>query len=442
MSTGRTRRSAAGREEVAVEDETVRRTGRWRGVSALALVAGAVGILAAVPGLVLCGVVGIAFAAVSRSARPPPVTLRIERSVSESRPAPDETVTVTVEVENVGEAICNDLRVVDGVPPGLGVAEGSPRFATAPLRPGETASFSYGIAATRGVHRFESAFVLLRDTVGATERVARVPAATDTPLTCVPPLGFGIEGSLRDQTIDQPGRVLTDVGGSGVAFQATREYRPGDPLSRVDWNRLAKTGDLSTVDLREERAAAVVLLVDAREEAYRASGPEAESAVSRSVRAAGALYVGLTNAENPTGIAALSPDPYWLAPGSGPTHRAQVREALATHPAFAPAPPDEPFFPSIRLRRLRRRLPARAQVVVCAPVCDDALVRLLRRLDVGGHRVSVVSPDPTATDTPGSQLARTERRVRLSKLRAAGIPVIDWGDEPLAVALARAGGSR
>ncbi|RJS95657.1 DUF58 domain-containing protein, partial [Halococcus sp. IIIV-5B] len=97
---------------------------------------------------------------------------------------------------------------------------------------------------------------------------------------------------------------------------------------------------------------------------------------------------------------------------------------------------------SIRLRRLRRRLPARAQVVVCSPVCDDALVRLVRRLDVGGHRVSVVSPDPTATDTPGCQLARTERRVRLSKLRAAGIPVIDWDDEPIAVALARAGGSR
>ena len=442
MSTGRPRGASRDRESVAVGEEQVLRTGRWRGVSALALVAGAVGVLTASAGLVLCGVVGIAVAAVSRSARPPPATLRLERTVSEPRPAADEPVTVTVAVENTGDAILTDLRVVDGVPPGLAVNEGSPRFATAPLRPGETATFSYAVTATRGVHAFEPAFVLLRDTVGATERVTRIVAATETPLTCVPPLGFGVEGGLRNRTIGQPGRVLTDIGGSGVAFQATREYRPGDPRSRIDWNRLAKTGDLSTVDLREERAAAVVILVDAREEAYRAPGPDAASAVSQSVDAAGALYVGFTDAENPTGLTALSPDPCWLAPGMGPTHRARVREALATDPAFAPDPPDDPFFPSIRLRRLRRRLPSRAQVVVCSPVCDDYLVTLLRRLDAGGHRVSVVSPDPTTTDTPGGRLARTERRVRLSTLRGAGIPVIDWGDEPLAVTLARAGGTR
>ena len=134
MSTGRPRGASRDREPVAVGEEQVLRTGRWRGVSALALVAGAVGVLTARAGLVLCGVVGIAVAAVSRSARPPPATLRLERTVSESRPAADEPVTVTVAVENTGDAILTDLRVVDGVPPGLAVSEGSPRFATAPLR--------------------------------------------------------------------------------------------------------------------------------------------------------------------------------------------------------------------------------------------------------------------------------------------------------------------
>src|SRR5699024_7268000 len=71
MSTGRTRRRSE-HEEVTVGEERARRTGRWRGVSALALVAGATGIFTASAGLVLVGVVGIAFAALSRSAHPPP----------------------------------------------------------------------------------------------------------------------------------------------------------------------------------------------------------------------------------------------------------------------------------------------------------------------------------------------------------------------------------
>jgi uncharacterized repeat protein (TIGR01451 family) len=423
------------------DEERVRRTGRWRGVSALALVAGALGVFTSSAGLVLCGVVGVAFAALSRAGHPPAATVAIERTVNEPQPAPDETVTVSVTVENTGESVLPDCRVIDGVPPALTVASGSPRLGTA-LRPGEEASFSYDVTAARGEHRFEPAFVTVRDVAGAAERSTHIRATTETPVRCVPSLDVGFDVPLRNQTIGQPGRVLTDIGGSGVAFHTTREYRLGDPLSRIDWNRKAKTGDLSTVDFREERAAAVVLLIDARKEAYRAPDTDTEPAVERAITAAGALYVALTDEENPVGIAALSPDACWLAPGAGAAHRARVREIFASHPALAPTPPDEPFFPSIRVRRLRRRLPAEAQLVVLSPLCDDYIVDLVRRFDAGGHRVTVLSPDATETRTPGHRLARTERKVRLSTLRGAGIPVIDWRDEPLAVSLARTGGSR
>ncbi|HET7323504.1 MAG TPA: DUF58 domain-containing protein, partial [Halococcus sp.] len=305
------------------------------------------------------------------------------------------------------------------------------------LQSGKSTAFSYELVAARGTHRFDPALVVVRDVSGATERVTHVRATTETPVTCVPPLDSGGKLALRKQTIGQPGRVLTDIGGSGVAFHTTREYRSGDPLSRIDWNRKAKTGDLSTVDFREERAAAVVLFIDAREEAYCAPGPESDTALSRSIAATGALYVALTDEENPVGIAALSPESCWLAPGVGATHRSRVREMFATHPALAPTPPEEPFFPSIRVRRLRRRLPTEAQLIVLSSLCDDYVARLCRRLDAAGHRVTVLSPDCTTTDTPGHRLARTERKVRMSAVRRAGIPVIDWGDEPLSVALAR-----
>lgn len=431
-------RGSEGYAELGPNETATRRTERWRGVSALALVAGAAGVLASQPALVVAGTVGIAFAALARAARPPGISLVLERSVNDADPDPDDSVTVTVEVTNTGDSSLPDLRVIDGVPPALDVDSGSPRLGTA-LRPGESATFSYDVTAMRGRHAFEPALAVARDVSGTAERARRVRADA-TPITCVPSLDAAGELPLRAQTTGQPGRVLTEIGGSGVAFHTTREYRPGDPLSRIDWNGLAKTGELATVDFREERAASVVLLIDAREEAYRASGPDAESAVERAIRAAGALYDVLTGEENRVGIAALSPEPCWLAPGAGTAHRAQVQELLATHPALAPTPPDAPFYPSIRARRLRRRLPDDAQLVVCSPLCDDSVVRLLQRFDAAGHRVTAVSPDPTSDGTPGRRLARTERRLRLSTLRSAGVPALDWRDEPLATALARAGG--
>ncbi|WP_228842282.1 DUF58 domain-containing protein [Halococcus agarilyticus] len=426
-------------EELDPNETVTRRTERWRGVSALALVAGAAGVLANQPALVVAGTVGVAFAALARAASPPDVALALERSVSDADPEPDDSVTVTVEVTNVGESTLPDLRLIDGVPPGLAVESGSPRLGTA-LRSGESATFSYDVTATRGAHAFEPALAVARDVSGTAECARRIRADA-TPITCVPTLAAAGELPLRAQTTGQPGRVLTEIGGSGVAFHTTREYRPGDPLSRIDWNGLAKTGELATVDFREERAASIVLLIDAREEAYRAPSPDAESAVERSVRAVRSLYDALTSEENRVGIAALSPEPCWLAPGVGTAHRARVQELLATHPALAPTPPDRPFYPSIRTRRLRRRLPEDAQLVVCSPLCDDSVVRLLQRLDAAGHRVTVVSPDPTGRETSGRRLAAVERRLRLSRLRSASIPALDWRDEPLATALARAGGS-
>jgi uncharacterized protein (DUF58 family) len=52
------------------------------------------------------------------------------------------------------------------------------------------------------------------------------------------------------------------VNGRGLDFQRLREYFPGDDISRVDWNSLARTGDLYTKVFREDRVVDVVFLVD------------------------------------------------------------------------------------------------------------------------------------------------------------------------------------
>lgn len=429
-----------------------RTTNRWRGVTAIALLATALGVLLSRPALALAGAAVVLVGAAARAAGPPGAAVAVERSVASDRADPGEQVRVTVTVENTGDALLPDVRVVDGVPGALTVTEGSPRHATA-LRPGKRATFSYAVTASRGRHEFGPATVLLRGFTGAVERElsvpAEAPAGTDGDggdtgpanagtLACAPRLAGGPGIPLRPQTTGFAGRVTTDIGGAGAEFHSVREYQPGDPLSRVDWARLARTGEFATQQFREERAATVVLLLDTRAAAYTAPAPEAPTALERSVTAAGTALVSLLDAGDRAGIAAWGPTDCWLAPGAGSEHRARARELLGTHPAVHPTPPERTFLPTIARRRVIRRLPADAQVLLFTPATDDPPVEFARRLDATGHRVTVLSPDPTSRDTAGHTLAGIERDRRLSTLRGSGIRVVDWRREPLAAALGRA----
>jgi uncharacterized repeat protein (TIGR01451 family) len=400
------------------------RTSRWRGVVALGLVAGAVGLVADRADLLLVTVVAVVFAAYPRLTSPPEPTLAIERRLSDRSPTPGDTVEVVVTLRNDGESTLWDLRVVDGVPPALTVVEGSPRRATA-LRPGAETTFEYALEAESGTHSFEPATAVARDLAGAWERETTV--AAETEIDCAADADGDVHRGL---TREQVGRVLSPEGGTGTEFHATREYRRGDAMSRVDWNRYARVGELSTVEYREERATAVVVLVDAREPAYR--GPDGEPhAVARSVAAGRLLLESLLDRRNLVGVAAFGRGDCWLAPGAGADHRVRARQLFATHTAFAARPPEGDGGTELetQLRRLRTRLSGATQVLLLSPLADDGIVRAARRLEAHGYPVTVVSPDVTTANSAGERLAGAERDNRIDRLRRADVPVVDWDPE-------------
>ncbi|MFC5278020.1 DUF58 domain-containing protein [Halorubrum rubrum] len=416
-------------------------TGRWVGVTGVALVLVGLGVALRQPGMVVVGAAAVGYGLYARLGEAGEAELALDREVSDRTPDPGDEVTVTVRARNVGDAPCLDLRLVDGVPPGLEVIDGPARVATA-LRPGASVTFSYVVRASRGDHEWGTTRAVVRNAAGSRERLTELEAPTR--LTCTPELAAGADLPLRGLTTVSHGRVPTDVGGSGVEFHATREYRRGDPLKRIDWNRRARTGELATLELREERAATVVLLVDAREPAYVAARPDADTAVEASVEAAGAVFTALLAGGDRVGIATMGPRDCWLPPGAGTDHEVRGRETLATDPALAPTPAEDRFYRTLWRRRFRRRLPGDAQVLFFTPLADDVPVDTARRLDAYGHLVTVLSPDPTASPsgspTPGRTLAAIERRERLRTLRSAGIRVVEWGDRSFPAAVASASG--
>ncbi|NHN49830.1 DUF58 domain-containing protein [Halostella sp. JP-L12] len=441
-----------------------RTTDRWRGVVAVTLFAGAVGVFGKRPYVLLCAIVGVVYAVYPRVSPAPTVDLEIERVVSDAAPGHGEPAEVTVTVRNVGDATLPDLRIVDGVPPMLPVTGGSARHA-AVLRPGASTTFSYEVTARRGTHRFEAATVIARDISGMHE--VETTVSTDTEIEChaaVP------EVPLRAQTQHRTGRIVTDEGGSGIEFQQTREYRAGDPMSRVDWNRYARTGTLTTVEYREERSASVLLCLDARAAAYRARGDDRPHAVSYCVAAAQEMLSALIETRDRVGLAAVGRELLWLAPGTGADHGNRARRLLATHPTLSMRPPEdaeqspEPHAvadggeerlgeaiapdedadggdPRLRsqVTELRKRLDGDTQVILLSPLPDDGIVEAALSLEAGGNAVTVVSPDVTTAETVGGRLARVERDNRVHSLHQSGVPVIDWDpDRPLGTVLLRA----
>ncbi|MBP2251093.1 putative repeat protein (TIGR01451 family) [Halarchaeum solikamskense] len=415
------------REYWGPNDETARerRASRASDVVVAALALGGLGILTLTPSLLLLTTFGVIVAGYARVATPPTESVSVSRALDIETPAPGTEVTVTIGIENTGSETLADLRVIDGVPPGLRVTEGSPRFTTA-LRPGKKASFTYCVEAVPGHHAFGPMLAITRDVTGLHRRESLVEPALTT-LTCHRPRRPAAIAGHRRRTTPLPGASRSNAAGAGVEFHSVREYRRGDPLSRVHWKQRAKTGEFTTIDFDESRLTRVLVAVDTRRETYRTVGRDADTPLARaSIAAAHDVSMALLDEQIPVGLVAVSPRSCWLAPQAGATHRARIRTLLTEDDAFDWTPPTADFDAEHALRVITRQTQTATQIVVVSPLLDDQAVQLVRSLDAHGYAVSVHSPFPaeeSASLSAGEGYAVLMRGVRIKTLRSAGIHV-------------------
>lgn len=402
-------------------------TDRWRGIGAAAVLAGALGLVVRRPSLLLVSAIGVALLAYARAVAPPPLDLAVRRTVRTRSAEGDGSHLVRLTVENAGDATIPDLRLTDGVPPALSVVDGSPTIGTS-LRPGTTAASTYAVDAREGTYEFSPVVVRGRDVAGVVERRDRIEAEDGSALESEADATLHAAPPLRASPVRHGGAATADATGEGVAFDGVREYRHGDAPGRIDWRRFARTGELATVDFREERTSTVVVAVDDRPSATVAPDADAQTAAERSLTAAAALVEALDAAGHRVGVARLGAERAWRSPGRGTAHRRELDDVLADRPPRSGARPDAdlPDDAALDPDWLARRIDADAELLLLSPATDDAVVDLATRCEATGTPVTLVSPDPTDDATTGRRLARIERDRRLRTLRRRGVAVADW----------------
>lgn len=433
---------------------TVTRTPRWQTTGLAALLLVAVGFLYAAPVVVAGAAIPISFAAYDAlSSVPAAATLRTERQISTTAASPGDHVTVTLSVTNTGETAVPDLRVIDGVPEDLAVVSGTPRLAT-PLRAGSTATTTYDVVAKRGTHEFAAPVARGRSFAASSQATTTLDPAGDTSFEGL----RAIDSPPTNTPIHRAGTQPTDQGGPGLEFHRTREYQHGDPLNRLNWRQYAKTGDLSTVEFREEHATRTVIVIDAGDTTRVSAAPGHPTATELGAYVGARLHDALTTADVDTILTAvglpadtgltLGPNGLPWATADTPTDAADLLDAVEdtavqgpSNRRATPNPPNDDVF-DVSMPEggdaLRRRLPPRAEVVIVTPLLDDWPLELAGGLQPYGYPVTVVSPDVTDHPSSASDLLAIHRDLRQDRLTDAGFSVVDWHlDTPIDTALTR-----
>ncbi|WP_254863813.1 DUF58 domain-containing protein [Halovivax gelatinilyticus] len=407
-----------------------RRHRYWAGLAVATVCIGA-GIVLELLTVFAASAVGLTYAAYASLGDAPASSLAVERTVTPTQPRPGESVSVRLTVRNEGSTVLPDVRVADSPPDGL-VVDGSTRAGVS-LSPGETETIEYAVTARRGSYEFGEVTARSATVSGGAAVVETYPIESEidcADLVETVPIG--------GETIQYTGRIDGEAGGEGVEFHAIRAHQPTDPMNRIDWTRLARTGELATIEFRQEQAVRVVCLVDARSAAASRRRAGEATAIELSRRGVRHLATRLLVENNQVGVAWFGGSGHYLRPCSGRPQRARIRR-------FLDGEWDDTFGYSNWLSagaddvdRCCRHLADEKQIVLFSPLLDDGPVEAARRFAAFGHDVTVVSPS-VVPDSLGGTVQTVVRDDRISTLRSAGVRVVAWSPtESLHVALDRA----
>jgi uncharacterized protein (DUF58 family) len=180
-----------------------------------------------------------------------------------------------------------------------------------------------------------------------------------------------------------------------------RDYRPGDPLKRIDWKATARRGSLQSRLYDPSSTVTLVVALNADTFAHTWEGYD-PLLLERAVSVAASLASLAMDQRFAVGLLANStyPNadrPLWVAPGRDPAQLTRVLDALAMVAPFTISTIED------LVDRERRRFPLGTSVAFVTAFVTDSLARRLRRLRDEGAAIAVywVGEGPLAADLPG-----------------------------------------
>lgn len=350
-----------------------------------------------------------------------------EREVAPTRAFIGETIQVRLRVANRKALPLPWIRVEESFPSGLTPADRAPSFrveqGTYPVSRAtslaryERVTWNYTFECReRGLYRFGPARVVSGDVFGffTTERneAGRTNVLVYPRTVPLPALGL-------------PARHPFGVARGGLPFnedptrlRGLREYRPDDPIRKIDWKATARAGALQVRVFDPSVAHTLVVMLNT-ETLVTESARWGYSPVllERSVMAAASIArwglgqrhsVGLlTNSVSP-----LTEEAIRVLPGRSPRQLAALLEALAVV-----VPLSRDSMAEI-LTRDARRLPAGCTLVLVTASLPPTLLDALQELRRGGFQPSVVWVGEQRTDPPPEGVAFFDIAQHMARLEA------------------------
>lgn len=222
--------------------------------------------------------------------------------------------------------------------------------------------------------------------------------------------------------------------GEGIEFAAVRPYLPGDRLRDVNWAVTSRRGELHVNQRAAQRAADLVVMVDALSEV----GPPGDTTLDAAVRGAAGLVSAYLRIGDRAGIVTLGGVLRWLGPAPGERQFYRIADMVLDVRFHSDVTPDLGRIP-------RTALPPGALVVLFSPLLDkrslDAVADLRERgfplIVVDVLRREPAAPARSRTSDLALRIWRLDRDALRFSLESTGIPVISWlADEELDAVMA------
>jgi uncharacterized protein (DUF58 family) len=285
-------------------------------------------------------------------------------------------------------------------------------------------------ARRRGCHRPAAVRIVCRSAGGMWQAAVDVVPAAVEVFPAARAHASLVPVDLLRRIGEHTGRAI----GEGAEFAGIRAYVPGDLLRDINWTVTSRRGRLHVNQRAAERAADLVVMIDA----FSHAGPPGGSTLDLAVHGAAALATAYLRIGDRVGAVTLGGMLRWLAPAAHGQQFYRIVETVFDVRTDSVVTPDLDRIP-------RTALPPGALAVVFSPLLDDRALRAVA--DLRERRFPLVVVDvlnaepPVRRPGPAGALVlrlwRLDRAALRHSLADQGIPVVPWnGPDSLDTALA------